>query len=105
MRSAPAPSRARAISRWSCPTPRRRWRSVPAALAVRGNAYLRLKRADEALADFDKVLAARPKHAPSLHGRGLARRQKGDLAGGDADIAAAKAIDPGVAELFAGATP
>jgi hypothetical protein len=35
-----------------------------------------------------------------LYGRGLAKQKKGDLAGGDADIAAAKAKRVSVAEEF-----
>jgi hypothetical protein len=36
-----------------------------------------------------------------LFGRGVAAIRKGDRAGGQADIAAAMAIDPGIADLFA----
>jgi hypothetical protein len=38
--------------------------------------------------------------APALRGRGLAKIKIGDTARGEADIAAAKAIDPRVGELF-----
>jgi hypothetical protein len=31
-----------------------------------------------------------------LYGRGLAKRRNGDATGGDADMAAAKALDPDV---------
>jgi hypothetical protein len=35
------------------------------------------------------------------YGRGLAKRKKGDQAGGDADIAAARAVHAGIADEFA----
>jgi hypothetical protein len=38
------------------------------------------------------------KSAQGLYGRGLAKLKKGDAAGGNADIAAAKAIKPDIAE-------
>jgi hypothetical protein len=37
----------------------------------------------------------------SLYGRGVAKRRKGDVAGGNADIAAARAIKADVAAEFA----
>jgi hypothetical protein len=43
-----------------------------------------------------------PRFASALYGRGLARQMKGNRAEADADIAAAKAIRPDVAERFAG---
>ena len=42
-----------------------------------------------------------PNFADSLYGRGLAKRKKGDATGGQADVAAAKALRPDVAEEFA----
>ena len=57
----------------------------------RGFVYLRLSRLDEAIADYDAALKLNPKMAASLYGRGLAKQKNGDQAGGDADIAAAKA--------------
>ena len=73
----------------------------------RGFAYLRLSRLDDAVADYDEALRRNPKQAGSLYGRGLAKLKKGDAVGGDADIAAAKAIQGDIAEEFAryGVTP
>jgi tetratricopeptide (TPR) repeat protein len=73
----------------------------------RGFAYLRLRRLDDGLADYDEALKLNPKQASSLYGRGLAKLKKGDAAGGEADIAAAKAIQADIAEEFAryGVTP
>ena len=42
-----------------------------------------------------------PKSAYSLYGPGLAKLKKGDRAGGDADVAAAKAIEPNIVEKYA----
>jgi tetratricopeptide (TPR) repeat protein len=69
-------------------------------LNARGTAYLKLDQLDLALADFDTVLRADPKNAFSLYGRGTAKGLKGDQAGADADIAAAKQISPDIAEDF-----
>ena len=41
-----------------------------------------------------------PGTAESLYGRGTAKLKKGDNRGGNADIAAAKAIKPDIAEDF-----
>jgi membrane associated rhomboid family serine protease len=73
----------------------------------RAFAYLRLNQLDDAVADYDEALKLNPKQAGSLYGRGLAKLKKGDAAGGEADIAAAKAIHADIAEQFAryGVTP
>ena len=47
-------------------------------------------------------MAKDPKDADSLYGRGLAKLKSGDKAGGEADIAAAKAIKPDIADVYAG---
>jgi tetratricopeptide (TPR) repeat protein len=66
-----------------------------------GFLYLRLGRLDEAIADYDAALKTNPRLAGSLYGRGLAKRKKGDQAGGDADIAASRAIQADIADEFA----
>ena len=67
----------------------------------RGLVYLKLGQLDNAIADYDAALRLDAKLAGSLHGRGMARLKKGDAAGGNADITAAKAINPDVAKDFA----
>jgi hypothetical protein len=47
-----------------------------------------------AITDFTAVLASDPNNARALYGRGLAERAAGLKDKGDADIAAATAIDP-----------
>ena len=70
-------------------------------LGSRGFVHLRLGRLDEAIADDDAALKLNPRLATALYGRGLARRRKGDQAGGDADIAAAEAVQADIAEAYA----
>jgi tetratricopeptide (TPR) repeat protein len=76
------------------------------AMDSRGFVYFRLNQFDKALADYNAVVAAMPTSASALYMRGVVRRRMGDN-GGDADIAAAKAIKPAIAETYAkyGVTP
>jgi tetratricopeptide (TPR) repeat protein len=71
--------------------------------AFNHRALIKFKRGSfpQALADYDAALAQNAKDADSLYGRGLAKLRNGDAAGGNADIAAAKTIDGGIAETFA----
>jgi tetratricopeptide (TPR) repeat protein len=73
----------------------------PDILDSRGFTYLRLGQLDSAIADFDAALKLNPKLAASLYGRGIAKSRKGDSAGGEDDIAAAKAVKADIAETFA----
>jgi Tfp pilus assembly protein PilF len=70
-------------------------------LDSRGFVYLRLGRLDRAIEDYSAVLKSLPQHAGSLYGRGLARIGRGDRAGGNEDVHAAKAVDPDVVATFA----
>ena len=63
-------------------------------LAARGFTYLKMGSLDDAVADYDAVIRVEPKAAMPLFGRGVAKRLKGDAAGSEADIAAARAIKP-----------
>jgi len=67
----------------------------------RAFAYLKLGMLDAAIADYNVALRLEPGRPYSLFGRGIARQRKGDKAGGGADMAAAKAKTPGIAEEFA----
>lgn len=62
----------------------------------RGAVFLRLNRPDEAAADFERAFDVDPDDPEALYARGVGRRLKGDTAGGDADIAAARARAPKV---------
>jgi tetratricopeptide (TPR) repeat protein len=67
----------------------------------RGFVYLRLNRLEDAIADYDAALKIDPRKAASLYGRGIIKLRKGDAAGGEADIAAAKTAQKDIAEEFA----
>ena len=61
----------------------------------RAGAWSSLRRFDRAIADLDHVLQVQPADAEALMARGEVRRAAGDVAGGDADIAAAKRLTAG----------
>lgn len=67
---------------------------------VRGTLFLRLARFDDAIADYDAALKLSEKSAFALYGRGIAKRGKGDAAGGEADMTAAKAMESDIADDF-----
>ena len=64
----------------------------------RGLVLLRMGRLNEAIRQYDAALKLQPKQAWSLYGRGLAKLRRGDVAAGRLDMAAAVAIDPGLAQ-------
>jgi tetratricopeptide (TPR) repeat protein len=73
----------------------------PNFLDSRGLAYLKSGRFDDAIVDYNAALLKDAKLAGALYGRGIAKTRKGDRIGGAADIDAATAINPGIAEEFA----
>lgn len=68
----------------------------PAYLDSRGWVQLRLGRHKKALADFDASLALRPGSAWSLYGRGLTKLRLGLAPQGEADLAAARLLQPDI---------
>ena len=68
---------------------------------ARGFTNLKLGEFRRSIADYDTVLKFDPMRAASLYGRGVAKRNIGDSVGADADIGAAKTIEPEIAERFA----
>jgi tetratricopeptide (TPR) repeat protein len=58
----------------------------------RGNAHYDKADFANAIADYDHALHLRPNYPTALFNRGLAKKRSGDSAGGDADIAASKAM-------------
>jgi len=72
-----------------------------ATLVSRGLVQLRLGAFDKALEDYGAAVAQNGRDAEALYGRGIARIKSGDAAGGEADIAAARAIEPDVADAHA----
>jgi len=69
-------------------------------LDSRGFTNLKSGNFDKAAADFDAALKLNPKLASSLYGRGVAKNKKRGGSGDD-DLAAAKAIEPGIAARMA----
>lgn len=65
-----------------------------------GFTHLRMKNWDAAIADYNKALDSVPDLTLSQYGRGIARRAKGDIAGGNADIAAATSNEPDIANIM-----
>ena len=63
-----------------------------------GHYYFRLGSYDRAFANYDTSVRINPKAAAGLYGRGMTKLKKGDVDGGNADIAAAKAILADIAE-------
>jgi tetratricopeptide (TPR) repeat protein len=73
------------------------------ALDGRALVALRQGRFQEAWTDFDKAVQASDGHnAEALYGRGLAALRLGREADGQADVAAAAALDPAAAGFYAG---
>ena len=69
------------------------------SLDSRAFVKLKMGQPQAAIVDYDAVLQLSARKASSLYGRGIAKLRIGD-AGGNDDIAAAKTIEPGVADEF-----
>ncbi len=67
----------------------------------RGMVDLKLGRLDDAISDYDTALKLHPKMPGSLFGRGLAKLRKGTDADGQADLAAARELDPEIDSEYA----
>ena len=72
---------------------------LQAARVDRGKLYLDTGKLNEAITDFDFILAQTPKYAKVLYYRGLAYLKKGDKTKAAADIKAAAVLDPKDAEI------
>ncbi|MFL5295033.1 MAG: aspartyl protease family protein [Phenylobacterium sp.] len=69
-------------------------------MAYRGLVLFRMGRLDEAISQYSAAIRAQPRSAPALYGRGLAELKKGAKTEGEADIAAAQALAPGLAQEY-----
>ena len=68
----------------------------------RGDTYFAMADYDRAIADYDSALGLQPQYADAVARRGLAKLQKGDPSGGNADIRAAREIDPAITRVLFG---
>ena len=66
----------------------------------RGLVEFKLGEFPRAIADYDAAIKRDPKDAISIYGRGIAKLKTNDKTGGNADIAAAKAIRADVADVY-----
>jgi tetratricopeptide (TPR) repeat protein len=64
----------------------------------RGVNYFATKYYDRAMADFNEAIKLDSKDAWAYLGRGLTKRARGDDAGGNADIATARRLNPRITE-------
>ncbi len=71
-----------------------------AALDSRAFLQLRRGRFRDALVDYDAALKGNPRDPYSLFGRGVAKMRTGDAQGAKADMAAAAAVQNGIAAEF-----
>jgi len=70
-----------------------------ATLDSRAFIFLKMTQFDAAVSDYDAALRVDPKLAFALYGRGLAKLKNEDPAG-EADIAAAKALQADIADEY-----
>jgi hypothetical protein len=63
--------------------------------------HFKLRALKQSIADYDSAIKQDAKDAASLCARGLVKLKSGDTASGNADIAAAKAITPEIAQVYA----
>lgn len=63
-------------------------------------AHILVKQGEDkrAMADFDEAIRLDPRNAYALNARGYLKRSMGDKAGGDADVARAEKIKPGISK-------
>ena len=76
-------------------------------LDATGFVQFRLGHLKDAAAEYDAALARNPRLAGALFMRGIIKLRGGDTSGGNADVAAAKDIEPAIADRLAeyGVTP
>jgi len=79
-----------------------RYDPFKASLAVvffdRAHAFSKKGQDDHAIEDYDQAIRLNPQYAAAFYNRGLARQRKGDTAAGDADIAKARQLQPGIGQ-------
>lgn len=69
-------------------------------LDSRGLVWLRLGNFEKSIADYDASLRSNPKDPWALYGRGVAQLRRGKASAGRADLVAATAVSPQIADAF-----
>ena len=72
----------------------------PESFVGRGKIYLKRNQNREAVSEFTRAAGMDDQNPEALYGRGLAQKRMGDARRGDADIAAAKRIEPMIVAYF-----
>jgi len=72
----------------------------PMAYQNRGSVFLDLRRYDEAIADFNKVIEMRPHNARAYLGRGVARAFKRQFTSAIGDLNRAIELDPKAPDAY-----
>jgi tetratricopeptide (TPR) repeat protein len=72
-----------------------------APLTNRALVYYRLGRGAEAMEDLDAAYEINSMYAPALFLRSIVRQMRGDASGAEADLAAARQLDPGTERTYA----
>lgn len=83
-----------------CDTALRQAPDAAPVLDSRAFALLQLGRNEEARKLFDGALSRSPFLSASLYARGIARERLGDVAGGKADLMAARNLSPGIDDRY-----
>ena len=73
-------------------------RSLSLLYTNRGAEYGAKGDNDRAMADHDQAIRLDPKNAFAFNNRGIVKLKKGDKEGGDADIARARQLQPGIGQ-------
>ena len=84
-----------------CDTALRLYPGDGLAFGQRALVLLRMGKFADAIAGYDKGIAAEPDTAAFFFGRGIAKARSGDKAGSDADVAAARQMDDTIGARFA----
>jgi tetratricopeptide (TPR) repeat protein len=75
-----------------------RYSANSSTLDSRGLVYFRMGQYDKAISDYEDALKKQPRAASPMYGKGLAKVKKGQVEEGRAEMQAALALDPSLAQ-------
>ena len=81
-----------------CTAALRKAPDTPSFIEALGWVYLRLGKFDQSIREFDSALKQQPKLVESLYGRGIDELRLGNAAAGQADVTAARALQPDIVD-------